>query len=115
MRALAKLTEPGPFFEHTNRLGDFVGVKVDGRLIAMAGERMKPEGFTEVSAVCVHPDYRGRGLADGLMRVVIERIFARREGAFLHVWPHNTGAITLYEKLGFSLRHTMSLMILARG
>lgn len=68
MLALATLTEPGPFLEATHRLGAFVGVKQDGRLVAMAGERMRPEGFTEVSGVCTHPDHRGRGLAGRLMR-----------------------------------------------
>jgi len=63
MLALASLTEPGPFLARTHRLGDFVGVKVDGRLVAMAGERLKPDGFTEVSGVCTHPDFRGRGHA----------------------------------------------------
>src|ERR1044072_8733699 len=61
MFALARLTEPGPYNERTHRLGDFVGVKRDGRLVAMAGERMRPAGFTEVSGVCTHPEHRGRG------------------------------------------------------
>ncbi len=110
MLALASLTKPGPFFEKTHRLGDFIGVRRDGRLIAMAGERMKPAGFTEVSGVCTHPDARGRGLAAGLMRAVTERILARGEQAFLHAYADNTGAIVLYQRLGFSIRTPVTVI-----
>jgi predicted GNAT family acetyltransferase len=114
MLALATLTKPGPFFERTHRLGDFVGVKVDGRLAAMAGERLKLPGFTEVSAVCTHPDHRGHGYAAALMGVVASRIEARGEIPFLHVYPHNTGAIRIYEQLGYAVRREMKLTILKR-
>jgi len=115
MLALATLTEPGPFFGRTHQLGDFVGVKdAQGALIAMAGERMKPVGFTEVSGVCTHPDHRGRGLAGALMRVVAGRILARGETPFLHSYAHNKGAIALYQSLGFSLRREMSMTVLSR-
>jgi predicted GNAT family acetyltransferase len=114
MLALATLTRPGPFFARTHQLGDFVGVKQDGRLVAMAGERMKPTGFTEVSGVCTHPDHRGRGYAGALMRVVAGRILARGEAAFLHSYAHNTGAIALYRSLGFELRRELSMTVLAR-
>ena len=114
MLALATLTEPGPFRSRTHALGDFVGVRIDGRLVAMAGERMKPTGFTEVSGVCTHPDFRGRGYAGGLMRLVAERIIARGETPFLHVYPHNEGAIALYEALGFRLRRAVTMTILTR-
>jgi predicted GNAT family acetyltransferase len=112
MQALAKLTEPGPFFDKTHQLGDFFGVKQDGRLLAMAGERMKPDGFTEVSGVCAHPDARGRGYAGALMRTVIERILARGETAFLHSYAHNAGAIALYRALGFEVRCEMAMRML---
>ena len=112
MLALATLTVPGPFFERTHRLGDFVGVKVDGRLVAMAGERMKPEGFTEVSGVCTHPDHRGRGYAGALMRVVTQRILERGEQAFLHAYAANMGAIALYETLGFRVRTPVTYTVL---
>ena len=115
MRALATLTEPGPFYASTHRLGDFVGVKQDGRLVAMAGERMKPTGFTEVSGVCTHPDHRGRGYANALMRTVARRILARGETPFLHVYASNTGAIALYETLGFRLRRAVVMTILTRS
>ncbi|HEY4584858.1 MAG TPA: GNAT family N-acetyltransferase [Brevundimonas sp.] len=115
MLALATLTEPGPFFERTHRLGDFFGVKQDGRLLAMAGERLKPDGFTEVSGVCAHPDARGRGYAGALMRAVIERILARGETAFLHSYADNVGAIALYHSLGFTIRAPMRMRMLTRG
>ena len=100
MLALATLTRPGPFGPRTHELGGFVGVKVDGRLVAMAGERMKPEGFTEVSGVCTHPDHRGHGYAAMLSTAVAERILARGEIPFLHAYASNAAAIALYERLG---------------
>ncbi|WP_292050758.1 MULTISPECIES: GNAT family N-acetyltransferase [unclassified Brevundimonas] len=112
MLALATLTEPGPFFANTHRLGDFYGVKEEGRLLAMAGERMKPDGFTEVSGVCVHPDAQGRGLAAAVMRQVIDAIVTRGETAFLHSYDYNDRAIALYEGLGFSVRAPMKMRTL---
>ena len=114
MLALATLTRPGPFRARTHQLGDFVGVKEDGRLIAMAGERMKLPGFTEVSAVCTLPEHRGRGLAGALMRVVMGRITARGETPFLHAYASNTGAIGLYEVLGFDHRCDIVFTVLTR-
>src|SRR5471030_439294 len=120
MLALATLTEPGPFFRRTHQLGDFIGVKQGGKLVAMAGERMKLVdaflgGFTEVSGVCTHPDHRGRGYAGGLMRIVAQRILARGETPFLHVYGHNAGAIALYQALGFRRRATMHMTVLGRS
>ena len=113
MLALATLTVPGPFFTRTHQLGDFVGVKVDGRLVAMAGERLRPEGFTEVSAVCAHPDHRGKGYAAKLMLHVAHKIVGRGETPFLHSYDHNAGAIALYEALGFRFRCEQILTVLA--
>ena len=115
MLALATLTKPGPFFARTHVLGAFVGVKVGGRLVAMAGERMRLPGFTEVSGVCTHPDHRGQGFAAGLMRTVVARILSRYETPFLHVYSNNRGAIALYETLGFKLRRVVTLTTLSRG
>lgn len=115
MRALAELTKPGPFFARTHQLGAFVGVKQDGKLIAMAGERMQPTGFTEVSAVCTHPDARGRGLAGMLMSHVCANIIARGEQPFLHTYADNASAIGLYEKLGFCFRTEVRMRVMTRG
>lgn len=115
MLALATLTAPGPFFARTHQLGRFVGVKVGGRLVAMAGERMRPPGHTEVSGVCTHPDHRGRGYAAGLMLEVAARIRARGEVPFLHSYAHNTGAIVLYQALGFDFRRELVMTTLTRG
>jgi predicted GNAT family acetyltransferase len=115
MLALASLTEPGPFFAETYRMGHFIGVREGGRLIAMSGQRMRVPGFTEVSAVCTHPDHRGKGLAGKLMRVIIDRIVREGDAAFLHVYPDNLGAIGLYEALGFGFRAQLTFTTLTRG
>ena len=115
MLALATLTRPGPFVARTPELGDFVGVKLDGRLAAMAGERMKPDGFTEVSGVCTHPDHRGQGLAASLSRAVVGEILASGEAAFLHAFADHEGTIAFYRSLGFEVRARMLYTILADG
>jgi hypothetical protein len=104
MLALATLTKPGPFFARTHQLGAFVGVRVEERLVAMAGERMRPDGYTEASGVCVHPDHRGQGYAARLLREVTARILARGDQAFLHSYADNATAIGLYESLGYQGR-----------
>ncbi|MFJ3882680.1 GNAT family N-acetyltransferase [Streptomyces sp. NPDC090077] len=104
MTALVKLTEPGPFLPRTVELGTYLGIRHEGRLVAMAGERMKPPGWTEISAVCTHPDFRGRGLAARLVRSVAAVVRDRGELPFLHAAAGNTGAIRLYESMGFTLR-----------
>jgi predicted GNAT family acetyltransferase len=113
MLALARLTEPGPFAARTHQLGGFLGIRAEGRLVAMAGERMKPEGFTEVSGVCTHPDHRGRGYAALLSVAVAERILERGETPFLHAFAGNRAAIALYERLGFVLRADVRVLALA--
>lgn len=115
MRALAALTRPGPFAQETHRLGRFVGVREDGRLVAMAGERLRLDGFTEASAVCTHPDARGRGLARRLLIAVMHAIAARGETPFLHVYATNVSAIALYEQIGFRRRATLQAITLARA
>ncbi|PVM90892.1 GNAT family N-acetyltransferase [Caulobacter radicis] len=113
MLALATLTKPGPFFTRTHELGDFVGVKVGGELAAMAGERMRPDGFTEVSGVCTRPDFRGKGYAAGLMAHVAGAILARGEAPFLHSYADNAGANALYQALGFERRADVWFTVLA--
>jgi predicted GNAT family acetyltransferase len=76
---------------------------------------MKPTGFTEVSGVCTHPEHRGRGYAGALTRVVAGRILARGETPFLHAYPSNTGAIALYQTLGFAIRREMNMTVLTRA
>ncbi|MEY2169162.1 MULTISPECIES: GNAT family N-acetyltransferase [unclassified Rhodanobacter] len=112
MLALATLTEPGPFLRETHRMGRFVGIRIDGRLAAMAGERFRFPGSTEVSGVCTHPDFRGRGLARRLSRHVAAGIAARGDTAFLHAWKTNAAAIRLYESLGFRLRCEVNVAVL---
>ncbi|PVM84921.1 GNAT family N-acetyltransferase [Caulobacter endophyticus] len=113
MLALATLTKPGPFFARTHELGEFVGVQVGGELAAMAGERMRPDGFTEVSGVCTHPGHRGKGYAAGLMAHVAGRILARGETPFLHSYADNAGANALYQALGFARRADLWFTVLA--
>jgi predicted GNAT family acetyltransferase len=113
MLALATLTKPGPFFARTHQLGRFIGVRVGGQLVAMAGERMRPEGFTEASGVCVHPDHRGKGYAARLLREVTAGILARGEQAFLHSYADNAQAIALYESLGYRGRAEVVFTVLA--
>ena len=112
MLALAKLTEPGPFLTRTHTMGVFIGIRIGGRLAAMAGERFRFPGYTEVSGVCTHPDFRGRGLARQLSAAVAAAIEARDERPFLHAWKTNRPAIALYESLGFEIRNEVNVAVL---
>jgi predicted GNAT family acetyltransferase len=114
MLALATLTEPGPFLARTHTMGRFIGLYIDGRLAAMAGERMRFAGHVEVSGVCTHPDFRGRGLARRLSAAVTANIQRRGEQPFLHAWTANTAAISLYESLGFEVRTAVNIATLRR-
>lgn len=104
MLALVERTKPGPFLPRTIELGSYLGIRRDGVLIAMAGERLHPPGWTEISAVCTDPAWRGHGLASRLVRAVAAGIKQRGETPFLHAAASNTNAIRLYESLGFILR-----------
>lgn len=112
MLALATLTRPGPFRARTHSLGGFIGVRREGRLIAMAGNRLRVDGFTELSGVCVHPDFRGQGLAGGLSRIVVARVLETGEQAFLHAYAGHEATVRLYEGLGFSARARMIYTVL---
>jgi len=114
MLALASLTEPGPFLARTHRMGRFLGIRRDGRLVAMAGERMRFPGYTEVSGVCTHPGFRGQGFARRLSSAVVAAIQRRGERAFLHAWATNAPAITLYRGLGFEVRAEVNVAVLVR-
>jgi predicted GNAT family acetyltransferase len=111
MLALVELTKPGPFFKRTPELGTYLGIREASKLVAMAGERLKPYGYTEISAVCTHPDYRGRGYASSLVSTLIQRIIKRNETPFLHVRTENVGAIRVYEKLGFKTRRRINIVV----
>ena len=114
MLALATLTQPGPFRARTHELSQFWGVKdASGRLLAMAGERLKLPGMSEVSGVCTHPDARGRGLAALLSRHVASEIVRRGEVPFLHAYADNAGAIRLYEGLGFRRNGEVEALVVA--
>jgi predicted GNAT family acetyltransferase len=113
MLDLATRTQPGPFGPRTHELGQYIGVRVDGALAAMAGERMRLDGCVEISAVCVDPEHRGRGYAALLVAWLVRRL--REEGAtpFLHVFTDNVSAIALYERLGFTIRKPLRLTVLS--
>ncbi|WP_433654493.1 GNAT family N-acetyltransferase [Nocardia sp. CA-128927] len=111
MLDLIARTEPGPFAPRTIEMGTYLGLRVNGRLIAMAGERMHPPGWTEISAVCTDPEFRGRGIASRLVAAVGAGIRARGEAPFLHAVAHNVTAIRLYETLGFVVRKRSHLTI----
>jgi len=106
MLALALLTEPGPFVARTHELGGYHGVRRDGRLVAMAGQRFQVTGYREISAVCTHPDARREGLGAALTLLVAEQIRAAGDEAFLHVMESNENALRLYQSLGFRIRRT---------
>jgi ribosomal protein S18 acetylase RimI-like enzyme len=102
MVALAQLTEPGPFSARTNQLGRFVGVRDrGGRLVAIAGERFRADGWTEISGVCTHPVARAQGLAGALTLDIASGIHASGASAVLHVKEGNENALRLYRRLGF--------------
>lgn len=109
MLTLARLTKPGPFEIRTHLLGDFIGLRNSGKLIAMVGQRMTLPGWVEISAVAVHPEHRGHGLARSLVTAMMRQIALQGKGVFLHSYADNLPAITLYESLGFALRREMNI------
>ena len=110
MLDLIARTRPGPFEARTIELGTYLGIRRDGALIAMAGERLHPPGWTEISAVCTDPAFRGEGLATRLILAVAHGIRERGETPFLHTGAGNTDAIRLYESLGFRLRRRTAFL-----
>jgi len=112
--ALAALTRPGPFGPRTIELGDYFGFVIEGRLVAMAGERMHAGRLREISGVCTHPDFQGRGFARRLMRKLVRRQLLRGETPFLHVMRDNEGARALYERMGFRAHRESAVRLVAR-
>jgi ribosomal protein S18 acetylase RimI-like enzyme len=114
MMELTELTKPGPFSARTHELGTFLGIRIDGQLAAMAGERMKPAHYTEITAVCVHPAHRGRGYGQLLLAAIARQISARGEIPFLHVFTDNHSAIALYRRQGMEIRRRLHVTVLQK-
>ena len=116
MKALVKLTQPGPFSDRTIEFGTFRGIRDGARLVAMAGERMKiAGGFDEVSGVCTHPDFQGRGFGHALTCAVAKQIIEQGNTPFLHVRTDNLAAIHTYESIGFKPRREFCFAIIRRN
>lgn len=115
MLALAALTRPGPFTREILRLGNFAGIRIGGRLAAMAGQRWRQPGFTEMSGVCTHPDFQRRGLARTLSCHVAGLISGRGDRPYLHAYASNASAIDLYRSIGFEIRAAMHVAVYERA
>src|ERR1700722_9311882 len=112
MMELTAVTEPGPFLPQTIQMGSYFGIRAsDGRLVAMAGERLQSTAFAEISAVCTHPEFRGRGYARDLTTLLAAQILAAGKTPFLHVKSEN-GAKVVYQKLGLRLRAAIWLTVI---
>ena len=114
MVALATLTKPGPFDKRTIEFGHYHGVFDNNRLVAMTGQRLHPYNYTEISAVCTHPDHLGKGYAAALIRYQLQLIYNSGQVPFLHVRNDNDRAIALYERLGFSRNGPMNFYFMRR-
>jgi len=114
MLVLTELNKLGRFRKRAPELGSYIGIHESGQLVAMAGEGFRFPGYTEISAVCTHPDYRGRGYASSLVSALIEKVKKRGQTPFLHVATENAEAIRVYEKLGFKTRRTITFVIVKR-
>lgn len=114
MLELTSLTKPGPFLARTIDFGHYIGILDGDKLLAMAGERLHVKGYTELSAVCTHPDYLGKGYASHLMSHACETILQRENIPFLHVKQDNTRAIAKYEHLGFNIRSAFYFAVIKR-
>ena len=115
MLELTEMTKPGPFYERTINFGNYVGIFNNNKLIAMAGERLKVNGYTEVSAICTHPDFMGKGYASILLSNISEQIIIEGNVPFLHVRQDNSRAIAVYKKLGFQIRADIYFAIFKRS
>ncbi|WP_423148240.1 GNAT family N-acetyltransferase [Rubrolithibacter danxiaensis] len=115
MIELTTKTNPGPFLSRTIDFGNYEGVFDKGILVAMAGQRFQPDPYVEISAVCTHPDYSGKGHASNLIRSQISKILMSSKIPFLHVLPDNTSASNLYQKLGFEIRKKMMVYVIEKN
>ncbi len=113
MLKLIEIAQPGPFFSRTVEMGHYLGIRQNGQLVAMAGERIRPSGACEISAVCTHPDFRGRGYAELLISRIAAWNRARGDLPFLHVARENANAIRLYERLGFRQRAEINILVVS--
>jgi predicted GNAT family acetyltransferase len=114
MIQLAKLTKPGPFGRRTIDFGNYFGIFEKDKLIAMTGQRLHVQNFTEISAVCTHPDHTGKGYANKLLQHQLQLILKQGQQPFLHVRDDNQRAITLYERMGFSISRTMNFYFMKK-
>ena len=114
MLELTRLTRPGPFSQRTHELGIYLGIRAEGQLVAMCGERLRVPGHAEMSAICTHPDHLGRGYAGLLMREVARQMITRGDVPFLHVRQDNTRAIGVYKRMGFQVRTSFDFVVLRR-
>ncbi len=114
MLKLTALTKPGPFFSRTIEFGNYEGIIRDGQLVAMAGHRLQPFQYTELSAVCTHPEHTGKGYARRLLQQQLAAVHGAGRIPFLHVYPENTGAISVYQRLGFTVRKEMFVYTLEK-
>ena len=114
MLTLTELTKPGPFLTRTLDFGGYVGAMDGERLMSMAGRRLSPDPYVEISAVCTHPDYLGKGLSSQVMTQVMKGVLEEQKIPFLHVYPDNAPAVRVYEKLGFKPRTTLRVYLLEK-
>lgn len=115
MIALTQLTQPGPFLQRTIEFGNYKGIFNSGELVAMAGQRMHPYNYVEISAVCTHPDHTGKGYGRSLINDQSHKIIEEGNIPFLHVRANNEHAIKLYKHLGFTVRSRMNIYVLQKG
>lgn len=111
---LAIAQKPGPFFKRTNELSEFIGIKDNGKLVAMMGERLQVGQFSEISALATYPEYQNRGWGKYLMNMITRRVVARGQTPFLHVYAWNEKGIKLYESLGFKCRTDVYVTVLKK-
>jgi ribosomal protein S18 acetylase RimI-like enzyme len=114
MLALTQLAKPGPFLENTIAFGGYFGFFVDGKLVSMAGTRLAAGPYTEVSAVCTHPDFVGRGLAQRVLPHVLNYVQQQGQIPYLQLYTDNLPAYRLYQRLGFVERANLRVYSLEK-